>query len=44
MKTIRDPDQKRLFDVFDGVIGATGWKQIQQNSGTPRRRRITRRS
>ena len=30
MKTIRDPDQGRLFDPFDGVIGATGWKQIER--------------
>jgi len=30
MKTIRDPDQGRLFDPFSGVIGATGWRQIEQ--------------
>ena len=29
MKTIHDPGQKRLFDPFDGVIGRTGWKQIE---------------
>jgi len=30
MKTIRDPDQRRLFDAFEGVIGTTGWKKIEQ--------------
>lgn len=30
VKTIRNPDQRRLFDPFEGVIGASGWKQIQQ--------------
>jgi len=30
MKTIRDPDQQRLFNPFEGVIGSTGWKQIEQ--------------
>lgn len=30
MKTIRDPDQRRLYDPFEGVIGATGWKRIEQ--------------
>jgi hypothetical protein len=29
MKTIRDPSQQRLFDPFDGVIGATGRKHIE---------------
>ncbi len=28
-KTIRDPSQRRLFDPFEGVIGAAGWKLIQ---------------
>ena len=29
MKTINDPSQQRLFDPFEGVIGRTGWKQIE---------------
>jgi hypothetical protein len=29
MKTIRDPSQQRLFDPFEGVIGSTGRKQIE---------------
>ncbi len=31
MKTIRDPNQQRLFNPFEGVISEVGWKQI--NSG-----------
>ena len=30
MKTIRDPDQQRLFNPFEGVISAKGWKHIAQ--------------
>jgi Na+-translocating ferredoxin:NAD+ oxidoreductase RNF subunit RnfB len=30
MKTIRDPDQGRLFDPFEGIISPVGWKQIEQ--------------
>lgn len=30
LKNLRDPDQRRLFDPFDGVIGQTGRKQIEQ--------------
>ncbi len=29
MKTIRDPSQQRLFDPFEGVIGSTGRKLIE---------------
>lgn len=29
MKTINDPAQQRLFDPFEGVIGQTGWKHIE---------------
>ena len=29
MKTIRDPSQQRLFDPFEGVIGDTGRKHIE---------------
>lgn len=29
MKTFRDPSQRRLFDPFEGVIGETGRKQIE---------------
>lgn len=29
MKTIRDPSQQRLFDPFEGVIGVSGRKQIE---------------
>lgn len=29
MKTIREPSQQRLFDPFEGVIGKTGRKHIQ---------------
>ena len=29
MKTIRDPSQQRLFDPFEGVIGSSGRKQIE---------------
>ena len=30
LKTIRDPSQQRLFDPFEGVIGATGRKHIAE--------------
>jgi len=29
MKTVRDPSQQRLFDPFEGVIGSTGRKYIE---------------
>lgn len=29
MKTVRDPSQRRLFDPFEGVIGSTGRRQIE---------------
>lgn len=30
MRTIRDPSQKRMFDPFEGVIGTTGRRHIQE--------------